>query len=124
VDDLRAFVECYEFMDHETTGPEPVGYEHEYQFNLVQQGEQYALDERDSNRTLSAVFSVDDYVSDILSFDVLPKSRPRTPTKLEKGKSRVLSDTEAEPSGDRAERLTETPRLLSVAALGRSRGCW
>ncbi|TVY73511.1 E3 ubiquitin-protein ligase RSP5 [Lachnellula suecica] len=100
VEDLYAFVDCYDLVEEEGAETrtdivhlEPYAYEHEYRFRLIQQGSPAALDDSDLNLSLSSKFGVSSLNShsNSLSFDILPNSRPATPTKDEKGKSRVLT---------------------------------
>ncbi|TVY37144.1 Exocyst complex component [Lachnellula subtilissima] len=115
MDDVLAFVECYDLLHQKQIEPglnghsEPVGYDHQYQFGLMVEGSKSPLKYLlKSKMQLSWVFRGVDNGGPLLL--VVPSSQLTTPTELEKRKSNALSNPEL-PLVKAADRLSEVPNL-------------
>ncbi|TVY53886.1 Exocyst complex component SEC3 [Lachnellula cervina] len=116
IDDVLAFVECYELLHEKhtehglTLDPKPVGYDHQYQFGLAIEGSEAPL--KDSllspKMTLSFLFGSMPGGKTILSVVLLPQ--PTMSTEPEKGESKGLSEPKL-PLAKAVDRLPEVPNL-------------
>ncbi|TVY27474.1 Exocyst complex component [Lachnellula hyalina] len=126
VDDVLAFVECYELLHEKhiepglNVHPAPVGYDHQYQFGFVIEGSKFPVEDSllTPKMKLSGLFHIATNGALLL---VVPSSQLTTPTKREKKKSNALSNPEL-PLATAVDKPSEVSNLrltiLGVKGLG------
>ncbi|TVY88147.1 putative E3 ubiquitin-protein ligase, partial [Lachnellula willkommii] len=100
MDDVLAFVECYELLHKKHTEPspsvdlKPVGYDHQYQFGLAIEGYEGPQKDILLAPIMTLSFLVDSKPDGKLILSIVPLPQPAMPTDPGKGESKALSDPE------------------------------